>query len=296
MNGILLIDKPAGMTSHSVISRLRRKTGIKKMGHVGTLDPSATGLLVVCIGHATKISSFLTISDKMYRTDVCLGKTTTTYDTEGEIVSEKNAEHITKQNILDLLSSFEGEQEQIPPMFSAVKIAGKKLYQYARANQEVDVPSRKVNVESFRLISFSNPLVTLEIACSKGTYVRSLVHDLGQKLGVGASVITIRRLKSGAFTLEHAAKLEDVLEMDLEKITERVVPVSQVLENHFHTVMVEKKDEDLILHGVQFPKSQIADKGFDLNSMFLFVSAETKNEIAIGQWGPADKILIKRVF
>ncbi len=266
------------------------------MGHFGTLDPSATGLLVVCIGHATKISSFLTISDKIYQTDVCLGKTTTTYDTEGEIVSEKNPEHITKQNILDLLPSFHGEQEQIPPMFSAVKIAGKKLYQYARANQEVEVPSRKVFVESFRLISFANPLATLEIACSKGTYVRSLVHDLGQKLGVGASVITIRRLKSGSFTLEHAVKLEDLLEMDLEKITERVVSVSQVLENHFHTVMVEKKDEERILHGVEYPKSQVAQKDFDANSMFLFVSEETKKEIAIGQWGPADKILIKRVF
>lgn len=296
MNGILLIDKPAGITSHGVISRLRKKLGLKKIGHAGTLDPTATGLLIMCIGQATKISGYITDSEKKYETDLEFGKTTTTYDSEGEFVEIKDASNLNIQEIQKHIQSLLGEQKQKPPMYSAVKIAGKKLYEYARAEKEIEVPDRDVTIHSIEMTKFENPKATLSIHCSKGTYVRSIVHDLGQLLHVGAYVEIIRRTQSGQFKIADAIKLDDVLSMTMEDIQQRIISISEVLSPYFHTIQVDEKDEEKLSHGMEFPKHKVAQTGFNPDHMFLFVSASKKSEIAIGRWGDKDRIEIKRVL
>lgn len=296
MNGILLIDKPVGITSHGVISKLRKKLGLKKIGHAGTLDPTATGLLIMCIGQATKISAYVTESEKKYETDFEFGKTTTTYDSEGEFVEIKDASNLSIQEIQRHIQSLLGEQKQKPPMYSAVKIAGKKLYEYARAEKEIEVPDRDVTIHSIEMTKFKNPKATLSIHCSKGTYVRSIVHDLGQLLGVGAYVETIRRTQSGQFKIADAAKLDDILSMSIEDIEQRIISISEVLSNSFHTIQVDENDEKKLSHGIEFPKYKVTPSNFEPSHMFLFVSASKKTEIAIGQWGSSDRIEIKRVL
>lgn len=296
MNGILLIDKPAGITSHGVISKLRKKLGTKKIGHAGTLDPTATGLLIMCIGQATKISSYVTESEKKYETDIEFGKTTTTYDSEGEFVEIKDASKIKIQDIQKHIQTLLGEQKQKPPMYSAVKIGGKKLYEYARAEKEIEIPDRDVTIHSIEMTKFENPKATLSIHCSKGTYVRSIVHDLGQLLHVGAYVETIRRTQSGQFNISDALMLDDILLMNIEDIRQKMISISDVLSNSFHTIQVDEKDEEKLSHGMEFPKYKVTETNFEPNHMFLFVSASKKSEIAIGQWGLSDRIEIKRVF
>ena len=295
-NGVLLIDKPAGMSSHHVVSKLRKKLGTKKIGHAGTLDPSATGLLVLCIEHATKISSFLCESDKIYTAEIILGKTTSTYDDEGEITSTISAEHVTEEQTASALNSFLGIQKQVPPMYSAIKVAGKKLYEYARAERQVDVPEREIQVFEADLLQFQNPEAKIQIHCSKGTYIRSIVHDLGQKLGVGAYVKVIRRIKSGAFHIDQSMPLDELLAKEVSEIENRMLSIETALNGKFHTHMVSKDDEERLQHGIEYPKIQFKEQNFDSNSLFLFVSSETKKELAIGEWGNKDRVSIKRVF
>ncbi len=296
MNGILLIDKPAGITSHTVISKLRKKLGMKKIGHAGTLDPSATGLLVMCIGKATKISSFLIMDDKTYLTDVIFGKTTNTYDSEGEIVSEKNTDHLTKDEVEKAVMEFSGDIQQKPPIYSAIKIKGKKLYQYARAEEHVEIPTRDVKIHSIQLKSFENPKAVIEASCSKGTYIRSLVHDIGEKLGVGAYVEVIRRTQSGPYTIEQSVTLDDVLGMELTDIESKLITIAEATSDSFHTINVSQQAAERIARGVEYPKVLLEKKNFSTDDMFLFVNHETHAEIAIGKWGEKDKISIKRVF
>lgn len=296
MDGILLVNKPAGMTSHSVISKLRKKLGIKKIGHAGTLDPSATGLLVICIGQATKISSYVMDGDKTYQTKFEFGKATTTYDTEGEIVSTKDASHITREQIVSAFPSFTGSILQKPPVYSAIKVQGKKLYQYARSNIEVEIQARPVIIDSLKLLSFESPMAELEMDCSKGTYVRSLVHDLGEKLGVGASVISIHRTRSAPFSIEKAVALSALLEMDLETIESHIISIHDALKSKFNIVPVSSDQEVSIRQGKEFPKSKVPDSVHEQDDLFLLVSDQNKNGIAIAHWGEKENLTYLRIL
>jgi tRNA pseudouridine55 synthase len=296
MHGLLLVDKPAGMTSHSVVAKLRKKLGTKKIGHAGTLDPSATGLLVLCIGHATKISDYIMDSDKIYRTKFLLGKVTTTYDLEGEIVSSSDASQISKEKFLAELPRFTGEILQTPPIYSAIKVQGRKLYQYARSNTEVEIPQRSITIHSLELLSYEAPFGVLQIHCSKGTYVRSLIHDIGQRLGVGACVETIHRVQSSPFSIENAISLTVLLEMEKDEIIKKFISVNQALAKHFHTIEVSEEDEARIRNGVEYSKTNIQEKDFTTESLFLFVSQMDQHAIAIAKWGNKDRIEFKRVL
>ena len=296
MNGILLIDKPVGITSHAVISKLRKKLGTKKIGHAGTLDPSATGLLVICVGNATKISGYIMDLDKGYQTDFTLGKTTTTYDSEGEIVSEKNASHIAEQNILEKLPSLTGLIAQKPPIYSAIKIKGKKLYQYARSNTEVEIPTRNVTIHSLTLTQFSSPKASLNIQCTKGTYVRSIVHDLGESLGVGASVDIIHRTYSAPFHVKDATPLSVLLEMDLKDIQQKMITIAQALQGKFHMIPVSSDEEASIRRGVEYTKDNVRDSVHSPDDLFLFVSQDDGHEIAIAKWGEKKNISYLRIL
>lgn len=294
MNGVLLVDKPAGMTSHAVVSKLRKKLQTKKIGHAGTLDPSATGLLVICVGQATKISGYVMDGDKTYQTKFEFGKVTTTYDTEGEVTSTSDVSAITEKNIQEALPKFTGNILQKPPMYSAIKIQGKKLYQYARANEEVEIEPRSVNVSGLKLLSFEPPFAELRIDCSKGTYVRSIVHDLGQVLGVGASVISIHRTKSSPFSLDRAVSLSVLLEMEIDEIQKRMVSIFEALRSKFEIIEVDDEQVVSIRNGKEMPKS-IVSKMMDSSQLILFVS-KSHEEVAIAQWGEKENITYLRIL
>lgn len=209
IEGILLIDKAKGRTSFSLVQLLRKKLGVKKIGHAGTLDPFATGVMVMLIGkNYTRLSDKFLTHDKEYLAELCLGVTTDTYDCDGTVL-EKKEKIPTMEEIRQALQSFQGEIEQIPPMYSAKKINGKKLYDLARKGIEVERKAAIVRLET-QFITYTYPILVLRVACSKGTYIRSLAHDLGQLLGCGAHLSNLRRTRSGPFTLEQCLPEEGV--------------------------------------------------------------------------------------
>lgn len=208
MSGVLNIDKPHGLTSHDVVARVRRITGQKKTGHAGTLDPMATGVLPVVLGSATRLVEYLSDADKAYRATVVLGATTDTYDREGEITPVAGAQMPSREALEAALEQFRGEIDQLPPMHSAIKMGGKKLYELARAGAEVERQPRHVTIHRLDLESYEPPDVRLFVECSKGTYIRSLAHDLGQALGTGAYLGALVRTRHGPFTLDSAVSLD----------------------------------------------------------------------------------------
>ena len=199
--GFLNIHKPRGPTSHDIITRLRRITGIRRIGHTGTLDPLATGVLPICVGRATRLSEYLLGADKRYRAWLRLGESTSTYDTEGEITSIADASHITRDDVLSTLSQFHGQIEQTVPKYSAIKRGGRKLYELARAGKNFTPPSRSVRIHELTLLTWQPPELELETLCSAGTYIRSLAHDLGMALDVGAHIVSLERVTSGRFQI-----------------------------------------------------------------------------------------------
>ncbi len=206
-DGLLIIDKPSGLTSHDVVQRVRRATKIRQVGHAGTLDPMATGVLVVCLGQATRVSEYLLDHDKVYRATIRLGVETSTYDADGEVVSthEVNVERATVEQAL---ARFVGEIRQVPPMYSAIKREGQKLYELARRGIEIEREARSVIIHSIELLDYQAPDVTIEVRCSAGTYIRSIAHDLGTALGLGGHLIELTRTAAGPFAIDQAIPLD----------------------------------------------------------------------------------------
>ena len=222
MFGFLNIYKPKDITSHDVVSYLRRVTKIKQIGHTGTLDPFAEGVLPVCIGKSTRLIEYLS-DDKAYIATVQFGKTTDTYDIEGEVLSESDIK-VKEDELLSALTKYRGEIEQIPPKYSAIKVNGKKLYEYARAGVEVEIKPRKVVIEEIKLLSFDSNLQTAEIyiKCSKGTYIRTIGYDLGQDLGCGAYLSGLKRVQAGDFSVEDSIPLYDL--KTVEDVEKNLIP------------------------------------------------------------------------
>ena len=225
MEGVLLVDKPKGLTSHDVVYHLRRKLQMKKIGHAGTLDPMATGVLVMLIGKATRISQYLMSVDKVYEGEATLGVVTDSQDAEGEVMETRPVPGLAEAAVRETMKTFLGDQYQIPPMHSAIKIGGVKLYQLARKGEEVEREPRFIRVASFDLLSFALPKLTFRLACTKGTYVRTVTHDLGQKLGCGAHLSELRRTASGKFTIEQCLPLAQIEALSLAEIEKRLIPV-----------------------------------------------------------------------
>jgi tRNA pseudouridine55 synthase len=208
-DGILIINKSAGMTSHDVVARVRKLLGQKRVGHTGTLDPLATGVLPICVGHATRVAEYLSEGGKAYRATICFGVETSTYDAEGEVVREAPVA-LTREDIEAVLPEFLGEQEQIPPVYSAIKRDGKPLYKLARAGEDVTPEPRRVRIDALSIVSWETPDLALDIECGKGTYIRSLAFDLGRRLGPGAYLAGLVRTRSGPFTLDQSVTLEEL--------------------------------------------------------------------------------------
>ena len=227
MDGVLIIDKPQGPTSHDIVSQIRRALREKKVGHTGTLDPMATGVLPLVLGRATKLARYLTGGDKVYHATISLGVTTKTLDAEGEIVLTRPVQ-ATRDDIEAALPQFRGEIAQIPPMYSAKKIDGQKLYELARKGVEIEREAKAVHVHTFKLLDYTAPELTVEVACSAGTYVRVLAHDLGEALGCGAFLKALRRTAAGPFHIADAITLDAALEAP-EQALQRVLPLSHAL-------------------------------------------------------------------
>ena len=218
MNGVLNIDKPAGMTSHDVVGRVRRLAHLKRVGHAGTLDPDATGVLLVCLGQATRLSDYLADEGKAYRAVLALGQTTTTEDASGAILAQTDAAAVTQADLAALLPRFVGEILQTPPMVSAVHHEGRRLYELARAGVTVERTARTIRIDSLELLDFTPGILaraTLDVVCGKGTYIRTLCADLGAALGVGGHMASLRRTRVGAFTAEAATPLDALTEENL---------------------------------------------------------------------------------
>ncbi|HEU5318441.1 MAG TPA: tRNA pseudouridine(55) synthase TruB [Chloroflexota bacterium] len=224
LDAFFIVDKPRGPTSHDVVARLRRASGVRRIGHAGTLDPLATGVLVVAIGRATRLLEYVAGDDKAYVADVAFGVETDSYDAEGHVVARTDASGLTAPRIVDTLGAFRGHLEQRPPAHSAISVGGKRLYELARAGRPVEAPLRSVFVRTIELRAWDPPVATLFVECSKGTYVRSLAHDLGRAVGTGAHLSGLRRTRSGAFTIERAIPL-DALEARLREGTWRTVAI-----------------------------------------------------------------------
>ncbi len=226
LEGILLIDKHTGCSSHDIVDGVRRKLKMRRIGHAGTLDPLASGLLVILVGRATKVSQYLMSLDKVYEGELEFGKETNSHDTEGEIVSQApvpadlDAEKLSLQ-----MSSFVGDQYQTPPMFSAKKINGVPLYKLARKGKEVEREPRFIRISKFELIDWQSPRAKFRLACSKGTYVRTVCHDLGKRIGCGATMTALRRTASDKFCVENAVTMEGLSGMGISEIKRLLIPV-----------------------------------------------------------------------
>jgi tRNA pseudouridine55 synthase len=224
LDGAILVDKPAGPTSHDVVDAIRRRFQIKKVGHCGTLDPNATGLLIIVLGRGTKLSEKLMGDDKVYEGTIKFGVSTNSYDADGEILETKSVPPLTLEQLNEEATKFIGDQMQMPPMVSAIKLKGVPLYKLARKGIEVEREPRLIHVYNFRFMNYAEPLGEFRLACTKGTYVRSIAHDIGQKLGCGAHLATLRRSVSGKFDAADAKPLDEILKMTMAELEKRVIP------------------------------------------------------------------------
>jgi len=224
LDGALLIDKLVGPTSHDVVDAIRRRFQIKKVGHCGTLDPSATGLLVIVLGRGTKLSEKLMATDKVYEGALRLGETTTSYDAAGELTASLPVPALTLEQLNEVAATFIGDQMQLPPMVSAVKKDGVPLYKLARKGIEVERKERMIHIYNFRFTKYEEPIGQFRVACTKGTYVRTLAHDLGEKVGCGGHLAALRRIVAGKFDVADALPLEQVLALSITELEKRVIP------------------------------------------------------------------------
>lgn len=262
IDGVLVVDKPAAMTSHDAVRELRRVIGQHRIGHTGTLDPAATGVLVLCLGRATKLVPYLQAVPKTYAATMQLGITTDTQDQDGAVVSRADARHITERALCEALTSFQGAVQQIPPMVSAVKIGGERLHEKARRGETVEREPRTVTIHNLVLDEFiAGPVAhaSFLVTCSSGTYVRTLAHDVGQLLGVGASLTRLRRLANGPFTDDHASNLDELKGIGRDGVIARLLAVVDAVE----MVMPSRTVDDLtvverLAHGGRLPSSLAA--------------------------------------
>jgi len=282
--GFLNINKPKGLTSHDVVARLRRITKIKQIGHTGTLDPFAVGVLPVCIGKATKLIEYLQ-EDKEYLAEVQFGKNTDTYDLEGE-TTQTFDKIVTKDEVAKVLKSFEGEISQYPPIYSAIKVGGKKLYEYAREGKDVEIKPRTVFISKIELVDFDyeNQRAKILVECSKGTYIRSIAFDLGQKLSCGGYLTALERTRSGGFRIENSVDLEALC--DLKVVEENLISPLKVMDIPVYNL--EETQKIKVLHGMSINCKNSAD----MDVVFLVYSGRI---YAVGKI-ERNKILVKKVF
>lgn len=259
ISGVLVVDKPVGLTSHDVVQIVRRGTNIRRAGHTGTLDPRASGVLVILLGPAVRLSEYVSASDKRYQAVIQLGSSTDTYDSDGRVMSTSPV-NVTETQFENSLKQFVGEIEQVPPPYSAVKVKGRKAYEMAREGEEVDLTPRKIQVYNLELLEWAPPEAVIDVYCSSGTYVRSLAHDLGEALGCGAHLVGLRRTKSGRFTLREAVPLRKLRET-FENGTwyQLLIPAAEALSD-WPSIELTHEQVEAVRHGHRVPGNEIQGK------------------------------------
>lgn len=259
INGIIVIHKEIGFTSHDVVAKMRGICGQKKIGHTGTLDPAATGVLPVCLGSATKLCDMLTDKDKEYVAELLLGVETDTQDTTGEILSQRSVD-VSEEEVRLAAESFIGAYNQVPPMYSALKVNGKKLYELAREGKEVERAARPVEIHELEILEMNLPVVKMRVACSKGTYIRTLCADIGEKLGCGGTMQSLKRTRVGSFTLNDALTLGELQEKKGAGVLGTVaIPVDEVFAE-YPALHVREEFRKLLDNGNSFFPNQTIEK------------------------------------
>jgi tRNA pseudouridine55 synthase len=252
MDGILNLNKAAGMTSHDVVARVRKILRQRRVGHTGTLDPAASGVLPICVGQGVRVAEYLSEGGKAYQAEIVFGVVTETYDSEGTVISTTDATRLTLAQINQALAHFLGPQVQLPPRFSALKIAGRPAYKRVRAGEEITMEARPIEITSLEVIAWHAPRLALAIECNKGTYIRSLAHDLGQRLGYGAHLGALIRTRSGPFSLSESIALDELAEaMQQGSVAQHLFTVDSVLHN-YPALYLDDLNVERVLHGNAF--------------------------------------------
>lgn len=281
LNGVLILDKPQGLTSNAALQRVRRAYGASKAGHTGSLDPLATGVLPVCFGEATKFSKFLLDADKGYFTTATLGETRDTGDSEGALVAQSSVPDLDEERLEQVLSGFRGQIEQVPSMYSALKHQGRPLYEWARKGIEIERPPRAIRIDRLELTGRRTSELDLTVECTKGTYIRSLVEDIGQAIGCGAHVSMLRRFKAGHFLLDQAVTMEGIerAEGDLAVLDALLLPVDALLQD-FPGIFVNSQQGRSILHGQAVKLSRFENTG--VCKLYVEPEEESASPVFIG--------------
>jgi tRNA pseudouridine55 synthase len=291
ISGVLVVDKPVGMTSHDVVQAIRMGTGIRRAGHTGTLDPRASGVLVILVGPAVRLSEYVSASDKRYQAVIRLGASTDTYDADGRFTQQANAPiNVTEQQFEETLKQFIGEIEQTPPPYSAVKVQGRRAYDMARQGEEVDLAPRKITVHHLEVLEWAPPEVVVDVHCSSGTYVRSLANDMGNALGCGAYLIGLRRTKSGRFSLRDATPLRKLQEaFQAGNWYQLLIPAAEALAD-WPAIELDPDQVEAIKHGHRVPAAEDAKGMVRGVSMAGELVALLELDEATREWQP------KKVF
>src|SRR5450432_2977057 len=294
MDGILNINKATGMTSHDVVAKVRKLLKQKRVGHAGTLDPAASGVLPICVGQGTRVAEYLSESGKAYRAEIRFGVVTDTYDREGSILRTSDTSELSLTRIEELLPQFMGAQMQMPPLYSAIKLQGQPAYKRMRAGEEITLEARPIEIYALHIVTWQAPLLTLDIECSKGTYIRSLAYDLGEQLGCGAHLAGLIRTRSGPFTLEKSSSLEKLADIIEQGALPTHIFAADYAIQQYPALHLDEETAGRVLHGNTFhydlpalqPESALA-RIYDSKGYFL----------AIARWDAEEQVWQpKKVF
>lgn len=288
LNGIIVIDKEPGFTSHDVVAKMRGICGQKKIGHTGTLDPAATGVLPVCLGSATKLCDMLTDKDKEYVAELLLGVETDTQDTTGQVLRERQVS-VTSEQVRECAASFVGDIMQVPPMYSALKINGKKLYELARAGREIERQPRPVTIRELEILEIRLPVVKLRVLCSKGTYIRTLCADMGEKLGCGGAMQSLRRTRAGSFFLREAVTLGELQRLKDEGRLEEVLQSVDSVFSDCPALHVSGGYTGLVDNGNPFLPEQSCEKLCHEPGRWVRIYRQDDSFVGIYAYEPAKK-------
>lgn len=296
IHGIINVYKEKGFTSHDVVAKLRGIVGQKKIGHTGTLDPDATGVLPVCLGKATKLCDLLTDKNKTYEAVLLLGKTTDTQDITGEVLEEKSTEALTEEKVREAIEGFIGDYEQIPPMYSALKVNGKKLYELAREGKVIERKARPVKILDIQILEVDLPKVRMEVSCSKGTYIRTLCHDIGEKLGCGGCMESLIRTRVSTFRIEDAKTLDEIESLKQEgKLAELLVPIDAMFPS-YPKIMVKDDWKAFAKNGNPLDLKMLKEACGQDEETQVRLYDESGKFIAIYQWKEKKYHIVKMFF
>jgi tRNA pseudouridine55 synthase len=285
ISGVLVVDKPVGMTSHDVVEAIRRGTGIRRAGHTGTLDPRASGVLVILVGPAVRLSEYVSASDKRYQAIIRLGSSTDTFDADGKFVRSDQPVNVTEEQFEKILKQFEGEIEQTPPPYSAVKVQGRRAYDMARQGEEVELAPRKIQVHHLEVLEWAPPEVVVDVHCSSGTYVRSLANDMGNALGTGAYLVGLRRTKSGRFSLRDATPLRKLQEsFQAGNWYQFLIPAAEALAD-WPAIELNPDDVEEVRHGHRVKAAADTKPGSMVRGVSMAGELIALMELAAGEDG-----------